>query len=169
MPKIIENLKPRLLEEAKRQVMENGYGAMTIRSVAVQCGVGVGTVYNYFPSKEAMTASFMLDDWQQCIAAIRACEAKTSEPKPIAFEICKQLRLFASKYDALFRDSGAVAGFAGAFGSYHSILRGQLADPLEQFCEDRFSAEFAAEALLTWTMAGKAFEELYCLVEKIFK
>ena len=54
MPKIIENLESKLLEEAKRQIQESGYGAMTIRSVAKGCGVGVGTVYNYFPSKEAL-------------------------------------------------------------------------------------------------------------------
>ena len=50
MPKIIENLKARLIAEAKRQIEEAGYGAVTIRSVASSCGVGVGTVYNYFPS-----------------------------------------------------------------------------------------------------------------------
>ena len=43
MPKIIENLPQRLLEEAKNQILQAGYSTMTIRSVARQCGVGVGT------------------------------------------------------------------------------------------------------------------------------
>ena len=51
MPKIIENIREKLLIEAKKQVMENGYSSMTIRSVATACGVGTGTVYNYFPSQ----------------------------------------------------------------------------------------------------------------------
>ena len=50
MPKIIENLKDRLIAEAEKQIEESGYGAVTIRSVAKACGVGVGTVYNYFSS-----------------------------------------------------------------------------------------------------------------------
>lgn len=54
MPKIIENLESRLIEEAKKQIEESGYEAVTIRSVARACGVGVGTVYNYFPSKEVL-------------------------------------------------------------------------------------------------------------------
>ena len=45
MPKIIENLEDRLIQEARRQIAESGYGATTIRSVAKGCGVGVGTVY----------------------------------------------------------------------------------------------------------------------------
>ena len=44
MPKIIQNLENRLIEEAKKQIRESGYGALTIRSVAKACGVGVGTV-----------------------------------------------------------------------------------------------------------------------------
>ena len=69
-PKIIENLESRLIQEAKRQIAESGYGATTIRSVAKGCGVGVGTVYNYFPSKEALVATFMLADWKESMAYI---------------------------------------------------------------------------------------------------
>jgi len=75
MPKIIENLKERLIDEARRQVEEDGYAAMTIRSVAKGCGVGIGTVYNYFPSKDTLVATFMLEDWQMCIRTINAAGA----------------------------------------------------------------------------------------------
>ena len=61
MPKIIENLENRLMEEAKKQIQEAGYGAMTIRSVAAGCGVGVGTVYNYFSAKEELIAASLLE------------------------------------------------------------------------------------------------------------
>ena len=71
MPRIIENLKDRLIAETQKQIEENGYGALTIRSVAKACGVGIGTVYNYFQSKEELIAKHLLDDWKQCIAAIR--------------------------------------------------------------------------------------------------
>ena len=67
MPKIIENLKDRLIAEAEKQIEESGYGAVTIRSVAKACGVGVGTVYNYFPSKETLIATHLLVDWKMCV------------------------------------------------------------------------------------------------------
>ena len=65
MPKIIENLPQRLLEEARKQCEELGYSAMTIRSVAKGCGVGVGTVYNYYPSKDALIAEVVRTDWME--------------------------------------------------------------------------------------------------------
>ena len=44
MPKIIKDLESRLIAEARKQIEEAGYGAMTIRSVAAACGVGEPTL-----------------------------------------------------------------------------------------------------------------------------
>ncbi len=168
MPKIIENLEDKLIREAMRQIGEVGYGATTIRSVASGCGVGVGTVYNYFPSKEALVAKFMLEDWRSCIAAIEAVSTYSDSPKSVVLCICDQLRLFIDRHASIFRDEAAAAGFTGSFSQYHGILRSQLAKPLRKFCKDDFSAEFIAESLLTWTSAGKKFEDLYPIVEVLF-
>ena len=166
MPKIIENLQARLLEETQKQIAEAGYGAMTIRSIAKACGVGVGTVYNYFPSKEALMAACLLQDWRQCMAAIQAVSSSTRQPREVAHSIHDQLLSFARRHEAVFRDSTAMAGFSGSFSRYHSMLRSQLAQPLRKFCCSDFAAEFTAEALLTWTMAEKSFDELYEMLEK---
>ena len=128
MPKIIENLESRLIEEVKKQIEESGYGAVTIRSVAKTCGVGVGTVYNYFPSKEALVATHLLEDWKQCITAIRAVSSDSDVPRPVALCIYDQLCSFAHRHKSIFRDEAAAAGFAGSFSRYHGMLRGQLAE-----------------------------------------
>ena len=168
MPKIIENLENRLMEEAKKQIQEAGYGAMTIRSVAAGCGVGVGTVYNYFSAKEELIAACLLEDWNQCVTDINAVSADSEPPRPVALYIFDQLTCFATRHAVIFRDEAAAAGLAGAFSRYHGVLRTQLAAPLEKFCRDTFSAEFIAEALLTWTMAGKDFETIYGIIGKLF-
>jgi len=168
MPKIIENLETRLLEEARRQVAESGYSAMTIRSVAKRCGVGVGTVYNYFPSKDALLATYMLEDWGQCIHTIESVSADSDTPFSVVRCICDQLVRYSQKNQAIFQDPSAASAFAGSFSRYHGLLRSQLAAPLRKFCRDDFTAEFIAESLLTWTMAGKATEEIYGIVEKLF-
>ena len=153
MPKIIENLESRLIEEAKKQIEEAGYGALTIRSVAKGCGVGVGTVYNYFPSKDALVASWLLQDWKECIAQIREISTASEQALPVVRCIYDQLRQFSLRNQTVFQDAAAAGSFAGSFSQYHSLLRRQLAEPLEKFCPDKFAAEFITEALLTWTMA----------------
>ena len=168
MPKIIENLESRLIEEAMKQITESGYSAMTVRSVAKACGVGVGTVYNYFTSKEALLATYMLADWKDCITAITAVGTYSDNPKPVVQCIFDQLLLFSQRHQAIFRDEAAAAAFAGSFSKYHAVLRSQLALPLQKFCSSRFSAEFIAESLLTWTMAGTDFDDIFGMIEKLF-
>lgn len=168
MPKRIENLESSLIKEAKKQIEESGYGAMTIRSVAKGCGVGVGTVYNYFPSKDDLIATYMLSDWNQCIAAINAVSTYSDSSTPVVRCIHDQLREYALRHQAIFRDEAAAAAFAGSFSRYHSLLRQQLSVPLRKFCSSDFASEFVAEALLTWTMADKSFDEIYGMIDKLF-
>ena len=167
MPKIIENIRQTLISEAQKQVDESGYAAMTIRSVATACGVGVGTVYNYFSSKESLVAAFLLDDWKQCTAAIKNAACAQAHPRQVLECIYLQLHSFIDKHTALFSDAAAVASFSGSPSPYHSLLRRQLAAPLARFAKSDFEAEFIAEALLTWTVAGKGFEEIYTILEKL--
>ena len=168
MPKIIEDLESQLISEAKKQLEESGYGAITIRSIAKGCGVGVGTVYNYFPSKEALIATHLLEDWKGCVSAIEEAASQAETAEPVLRCIYDQLTGFASRHEALFRDEAAAAGFAGSFSQYHALLRSQLAAPLHKFCGSDFSAQFIAESLLTWTMAGKPFADICVILEKLF-
>ena len=168
MPKIIENLKDRLIAEAEKQIKDSGYGAVTIRSVAKACGVGVGTVYNYFPSKEALIATHLLVDWKECVDTITCTAESTTAPKPVLQCVYRQLVSFADRHQAIFRDEAAAAGFAGSFSQYHDRLRSQLASPLRNFCDSDFTAQFVAESLLTWSMAGKSFDAIYEILKKLF-
>jgi AcrR family transcriptional regulator len=167
MPKIIMNLENRLIEEAKRQILESGYSAVTIRSVAKGCGVGVGTVYNYFPSKDALIATYLLEDWNSCILSIRAVSTYSETAEPVLRCIYDQLKAFSSRHTSIFLDETAAAAFTGSFSRYHGMLRAQLAQPLEKFCKSSFEGEFVAESLLTWTMAGKSFPEIHEILRKL--
>ena len=52
MPKLIPDAKNNILSIAKKQLFMKGYNGLIIREVAEQCGLAVGTIYNYFSSKD---------------------------------------------------------------------------------------------------------------------
>ena len=168
MPKIIENLESRLIEEAKSQIEAAGYGALTIRSVAKGCGVGVGTVYNYYRSKDELVAAFLLEDWSQCIHHINSCSENADSPEIVLHTIYEELAAYTLRHRSVFCDADAVTASSGSLARYHDLLRAQLAQPLRRFCRDGFMSEFIAEALLTWTVVGISFDAIYDLVRKLF-
>lgn len=174
MPKIIENIREKLLEEAKRQVSESGYSAMTIRSVATACGVGTGTVYNYFPSKDMLVASFMLEDWMICLQAIEQGIAEAEEMREALHCMYQALLTYQQKYKNLFADENAEASYVASSMQRHHLLCEQLAEPLKTWTrrQDRvdavFLAEFVAENMLTLTMAGKDFETIASVLLQLF-
>ena len=169
MPKIIENAREVILAEAKRQIAERGYTATTIRSVAAGCDIAVGTVYNYFDSKDMLIASFMLDDWLLSLDLIR--NAPTSDPREYLLVVYSTLLKFSGKYSALFSDKEAAKAYNSAFGERHKQLRAQLAVLMQPICRGTnssdFTCEFIAESMLTWTMAGRDFDSIYDIIKKI--
>ena len=169
MPKYIENLRQKLMDEARSQTRAFGYSGVSIRAIAKGCGVGVGTVYNYYPSKDALIAGFMLEDWQACMQKLEEVSRTATDPKAVARCIYDCLVDFARGHSAVIGDKAAVTAFAGAFGQYHSLLRSQLAKPLERFCTDVFTATFITESILAWTMAGVPFEQIEPQICKLFK
>lgn len=167
MPKIIENLKSELMAEAKRQINERGYKRTTIRSVADGCGIAIGTVYNYFQSKDMLIASFILEDWLLCIREI-SLKDKSDTYSYLLF-IHTTLKGFEKKYTCLFNDSDAKASFGASVGDKHILLRSQLSELILPVAKDDFTADFVAEAMLSWSMTDVDFDELYKIIEKIIK
>lgn len=167
MPKIITGLRERLLEAAERQLITSGYASMTIRMVAKECNVAVGTVYNYFSGKEEFAASVLLERWKKALEDIDAVAAECRQAQEVVQRMYEQLCSYMDQYKVLFRDEAAIAIFTVSMARYHEMLRCQLAKPLLPFCQREFEAEFIAEALLTWTVAGKSFDEIYYVVHKI--
>lgn len=56
-----------ILEVCKQFIKEDGVKAVTIRSVASRCQLSVGSIYNYFPSKEALVTAAVQAVWIEII------------------------------------------------------------------------------------------------------
>ncbi len=173
MPKIIEHARQRLMEEAKRQISLHGYREVTVRSVAAACGVGVGTVYNYFPSKEMLVAAVVLEDWKRYLNEMASLSIDS--PENLFRGIYDSLRRFVKENETLFSDTDAAKLAAAGFSARHKLLREQIASFIAPLCTARgmdnavFTAEFLAEALINWSAEGADFDTLYPIIKKIMQ
>lgn len=61
----------RLLQEAKRLFIEQGYETTTTRQVAKACGVSIGTVFAHFSDKSALLKAILYQDIEQALNDVR--------------------------------------------------------------------------------------------------
>lgn len=54
-----------ILKASRRLAKEKGWKAVSIRSVAAACGVSVGSIYYYFPSKTALLTDTVESVWYE--------------------------------------------------------------------------------------------------------
>ncbi|MGF1480770.1 MAG: TetR/AcrR family transcriptional regulator [Cyanophyceae cyanobacterium] len=69
MPKIVDHDRYRheLLMKCFDLFAQKGYGSVTMRQIAVELGVSTGTLYHYFPSKEALFVQLIEEITEQDI------------------------------------------------------------------------------------------------------
>lgn len=168
MPKVIENPREKILAEADRQMRDVGYHAMTIQSIAKACGVGVGTVYNYFSSKDDIIIACVAADWMACMATIRTVAKYSPTCEAVIHCMYDQLYAFGVAHDHIFQDSAAANAVDGAIYRHMKTLSAQLAEILQKFCEKDGEAQLIAEALLIWVRTGKSYEEVCSKIVKLF-
>ena len=104
MPKIINNLEENILSAARRLVAEQGYAAVTMRAIAKECGIAVGTFYNYYPSKDAMLAACLLHDWQTALASAGERTAAAQSAEEAVGAVFDAVRAFQEQNRSIFSD-----------------------------------------------------------------
>lgn len=172
IPKIIPNARQMMLDEARRQVTQNGYAATTIRSIASACGIALGTMYNYFPSKDMLLASFMLEDWMHSLDTMNSRIAGASSTRQMLRCIYDGLAAFIRDHNALFSDPDALMAYTTAIREHHPQMRDQIATLIAAYSPDSaaetpFVSQFVAESMLTWSVEGVPFDTVYDILQKI--
>lgn len=174
MPKLIENVENRILEAARRELLESDYSGFTIRSVAIRCGIAVGTVYNYFPNKDMLAASVMLEDWNKALSAMRQETARTNTITDGLYAIYKEIERFTDLYRKVWSQYTAPAGFSSSYSERRHLLINQLSEIvhtlLQRFDadEDSFLDNFVSENLLLAAVNHTPFQPLAVLLDRIF-
>lgn len=147
----------------------------TIREVATDCHTAVGTVYNYFPSKEALITAVMLEDWQACCADMEA-DARGQQTALAALEaITVVLRRFTARYAPTWRHYASAKGSVGELGLRHrqviEAISGPVGHALDRFgaCFDENLPEVLSELVLLASRSDDGFRRIEPVLEKLLK
>src|SRR5688572_13328432 len=72
--------RQRILDVAKRQFAQQGFDAATTRDIARAAEIAVGTLFNYFPTKESIVECLMSDACARAAEEFQACHSVAATP-----------------------------------------------------------------------------------------
>jgi AcrR family transcriptional regulator len=136
-----------ILEAAARVFAERGSEGATTDAIAARAGVSIGSLYQYFPSKQALLATLAACHRLETRAALEpVCEliARDAPVDAVAPALVRALvRLHAAHprldrllHDDAPRDSDAVTALAALHGAFCDRLARWLASRPEARCAD---------------------------------
>lgn len=155
MPKLIKDAKRTIIREAKRLLLRDGFSEFNMRTVAKNAGVASGTLYNYFPSKDYLIVSIMLEDWESALIRMEEQTPLAATATEGFSMIFQAIHDFADLYRTTWQCFRGAADYPWIREKYHKSLIDQLCDqilPLGtrfDFLFDATVAPFIAEVLLT--------------------
>lgn len=98
MPKIIDNPKEEILKQARDIVVTEGYDQLTMRNVSKRSGIAVGTIYNYFPTKQHLSIKLMENYWYDYLIAVEEIDKKEINLFQKLLEIYEKLETFVETF-----------------------------------------------------------------------
>ena len=141
MPKIIPDLKKNIISKGRTILFEEGYDALSMRRMANECGIAVGTIYNYMRNKDDLVAHICMEDWFEAVKSIKE-ELKEAEGFADAVGIIyRGVTSFRDCYIRCWREYSLSSGSKDIVSRIHPNLREQVAGMIEQFMENTESQE----------------------------
>ena len=164
--------KEEILRASRELIRTQGWGAVSIRSVAAACGVSVGSIYNYFDSKAALVGAAVESVWCEIFHRPEDEAVFESTLTCVAWMYgrmeygCKQYPGFFTHHSFGFMHQGTADGKQQMQQAWQHILR-QLCFVLQQdpnVRPDAFNDQFTVERF-----AGVLFSQmLSALVQQDF-
>ena len=145
MPKLIEKLEEKILTAARKRLTEDSLSGFSLRAVAADCGIAVGTVYNYYKDKEALMAAAMASDWAMELKQVRTSIMEVGSFQEGVLCIYREICCFSDTYEHIWQSYKPNAGFATLYHRRHMMLVDQIHSEID-FLAERFPAEISGPA-----------------------
>ena len=175
MPKIIPELRTLLIQTARENLLESESHDINIRKLARECGTAVGTVYNYFSSKEALIAEAMMSDWLECNRNMKDDASIEDQPLNAIHATVTALRKFTSKYKPMWKQYVNERKSVLNLENRHSQIIAEISDALNEtlvrfdLLYDRYLPEIIAELILMASRTENGFERIAPVLERILR
>ena len=153
--------KEAIMKTCRDMVSERGLSALDMRSVAKACHVALGSLYNYFPSKDALVTATIESVWQDIFNMEQCCEQKPF-PEYVRW-IFDSVRQGTREYPHFFTaHSISVASSAKeqarkTMEQYFSHMKAGMAQSLRAdpaVRRDAFSASFSESDLIDFVLSN---------------
>ena len=174
MPKVLLGVRSQIMEAVRRQLVDGGYDALTLRSVAAECGISIGTIYNYFESKEALVSTFMTEEWVTALADVSLACIEAVSPRDAFQHLFDTLVEYYRKYGCVIQGFPAACYVLFSMRKTHEKMREQMIRLIKPVVE-RFSrinqpllCEFLTDAVIVESQRGYPFSEFYSIISVYF-
>ncbi len=117
--------KVEILEVAGEIIKEKGVKACSMRALAKEANVAVGTLYNYFPSNQVLLEELFVASWQKTIERLEEISLETE----IEIQIRDFYRILKDEIKArkgLGRELNSINAFVGKIGESKVQIHGRI-------------------------------------------
>jgi AcrR family transcriptional regulator len=101
-----ESRRQEILDAARKVFFESGYGGASMPRIAQAAELAPGTLYLYFPSKEALYVELLLEGYDILLARLKAAARRPDPPADLAGRLVDVFFRFAKShpeyYDIIF-------------------------------------------------------------------
>jgi AcrR family transcriptional regulator len=143
-----------ILEAASRVLVRDGAYHFTTARVAEAAGVSVGSLYQYFPNKQAILFRLQADEWQQTMGQLERILGDLNTPAPERLRAAVRTFFRSECEEAAFRSALEEAAplYREAPEAGAHIQEGR--DLMERFMEDALPGASARERAFAADLVG---------------
>lgn len=173
MPKVIENLRTSILEEAKTELAEQGYDNLTIRQIAARCSIAVGTVYNYFKSKDVILGAILGEDWHNVLSDMDSSISKSTSVHEGLCIVASGLEGFCERHRRLWSEYRKTDSSQYYSQNGHQMLLHALVTRVEDILKlngklvEEGLCEMISETMVSLATHGKHYSDRANIIERM--
>ena len=167
MPKIIPELRERLIKKGRKLLLSGDPKAFSLRNISNECGIAVGTVYNYFTGKDQLIVAVLIDDWMKALEKMKKQGASAKSIEDGLSTIYDELTKFVETYKVIWSIFAKGEPDRDGVRAHHGELMGQLGECvtpiMEKFGkkvekdEERLICELLVTAVLQSDITKESF------------